>query len=74
MDHRYMNPSLSRFRQFLVVLAEPPAPAEQGQRAFYHPPAGQHLELVAVQAVKGGAKTYHWGGAWWAPLLHTGFE
>ena len=45
-----MNPSLSRFRQFLVVLAEPPAPAEPGQRAFYHPPAGQHLELVAVRA------------------------
>ena len=43
-----MNPSFSGFRQFLVVLAEPSAPAEPSQRAFHHPSARQHLESVAV--------------------------
>ena len=47
VDHRYMNPGLTGFWQFLVVLAEPSAPAEPGQRAFNHPSARQHLELVA---------------------------
>ena len=45
-----MNPSLCGFRQFLVVLAEPSATAEQGQCAFHHPSAKQHLEPVAVRA------------------------
>ena len=50
MDHRNMNPSFSCFRQFLVVLAEPSAPADSSQRALHHPPAGQHLEPEAVRA------------------------
>ena len=45
-----MNPGLPGFRQFLVVLAEPSAPAEPGQRAFNHPSARQHLKLVAVRS------------------------
>ena len=49
MNHRYMDPGLPCFRQFLVVFAEPPAPAQPGQCAFHHPPAGQDLELVAVR-------------------------
>ena len=49
MDRRYMNPSLFRFRQFLVILAEPSAPAEPGQCVSHHLPAGQHLELVAAR-------------------------
>ena len=44
-----MNPSLSGFRQFLVVLAEPSATAEPSQRALHHPSAGQYFELVAVR-------------------------
>jgi len=49
MDHRHMNPGLYGFRQFLVVFAEPSAAPEPCQRAFCHPPAGKHLELVAVR-------------------------
>ena len=45
-----MNPGLAGFWQFLVVLAEPSAPAEPSQRAFNHPSARQHLELVAVRS------------------------
>ena len=45
-----MNPGLTGFWQFLIVLAEPSAPAEAGQRAFNHPSARQHLELVAVRS------------------------
>ena len=45
-----MNPGLTGFWQFLIVLAEPSAPAEPGQRAFNHPSARQHLELVAVRS------------------------
>ena len=45
-----MNPGLTGFWQFLVVLAEPSAPAEPGQRPFNHPSARQHLELVAVRS------------------------
>ena len=50
VDHRYMNPGLTGFWQFLVVLAEPSASAEPGQRPFNHPSARQHLELVAVRS------------------------
>ena len=46
-----MNPSLSRFRQFFIVFAEPTCTSAQpGQGALHHPPAGQHLEAVAVRA------------------------
>ena len=45
-----MNPGLTGFWQFLVVLAEPSASAEPGQRPFNHPSARQHLELVAVRS------------------------
>ena len=45
-----MNPGLTGFWQFLIVLAEPSAPAEPGQRPFNHPSARQHLELVAVRS------------------------
>ena len=48
MDHCYMNPGLSGFRQFLTVLAEPSATAEPRQCAFHHPSARQDLKLVAV--------------------------
>ena len=50
MQHRDMNPSLSGFRQFLIVLAQTPATAQPGQRTLHHPPPGQHLEAVAVRA------------------------
>ena len=43
------NPGLAGFREFLVVFAEPPTPAQPGQCALHHPPAGQHLELMAVR-------------------------
>ena len=39
VDHRYVNPGLAGFGQFLVVFAEPPAPAQPGQCALHHPPA-----------------------------------
>ena len=44
-----MNPCLPGFREFLVVLTQPPAPAQPGQGALHHPPPGQHLEAVAVR-------------------------
>ena len=43
------GPMPPRFRQFLVVLAQPSAPAQPGQGALHHPPPGQHLEAVAVR-------------------------
>ena len=49
VDHRYMNPGLAGFGQFLVVFAESSAPTQPGQCALHHPPAGQHLEVVAVR-------------------------
>ena len=45
-----MNPGLAGFRQFLIVLAKPPAPAQPCQCPLYHPPSGQHLEAMAVRA------------------------
>ena len=42
MNHTNMNPSLAGFRQYLVVLAQPLAPAQPCQSAFHHPPARQH--------------------------------
>ena len=49
VDHRYVNPGLAGFGQFLVVFAESSAPTQPGQCALHHPPAGQHLEVVAVR-------------------------
>ena len=46
--HRNMNPCLAGCRQFFVVFAESPTPAQPGQGALHHPPAGQHLKPVAV--------------------------
>ena len=43
-----MNPCLAGFRQFFVVFAESPTPAQPGQGALHHPPAGQQLKPVAV--------------------------
>ena len=67
MGHRYLNPNLCGLWQFLIILAKPSAPAEPSQRAFNHPSARQHIELVAVRApahhpVNVEDKTYHWGG------------
>ena len=45
-----MNPGFSCFQPFLLVFAESSAPAQPGQGALHHPPAGQELELVAVRA------------------------
>ena len=46
--HRNVNPCLPGFRQFFVVFAESPTPAQPGQGALHHPPAGQYLKPVAV--------------------------
>ena len=47
--HRNMNPCLAGFRQFFVVFAESPTPAQPGQGALHHPSPGQHLKPVAVR-------------------------
>ena len=49
VDHRYMDPGLAGFGQFLVVFAESSAATQPGQCALYYPTAGQHLEVVAVR-------------------------
>ncbi len=48
VDHRDVDPSFSCFRQFLIVFAEPSAPAQPGKCALYNPPPVQRLELMAV--------------------------
>ena len=48
MGHRYVHPRLRCFRQGLVVLAQPPAPAQPSQGSFHHPAPGQHLKGMAV--------------------------
>ena len=48
MGHCYVHPGLGGFRQGLVVLAQPSAPSQPGQRSFHHPAPGQHLKAMAV--------------------------
>ena len=50
MDHRYVNPSISCSRQFLVVFGEPSELADPSQCAFHHTAAGQRLKLVVARA------------------------
>ena len=49
-----MHPGFAAFRALLIVFAEPSASTEPGQGAFHHPPAGHHLEVMAIRF-----PTYH---------------
>ena len=48
MNHRQMNPSLRRFSEGFIVLAQPAALTQPCQGSFDDPSAWHHLELVAV--------------------------
>ncbi len=44
-----MHPSFATFGSLFVVFAQPTTSAQPGQRTLYHPPARQHLKLVAIR-------------------------
>ena len=48
MNHCDMYPSLRRFRERFVILAQPSAASEPRQRSFNYPPSGQQRKLMAA--------------------------
>ena len=49
MNHRNIYPGLTGFRQgFIIVFAQPPAPAQPGQGSFHYPAPGQNRKPVTV--------------------------
>ena len=49
VDHGDVHPSFATFGSLFVVFAQPTISAQPGQRTLYHPPARQHLKLVAIR-------------------------
>ena len=48
MNHRNMNPCLTRLRQLLVIFAQSPASSQPSQSTFNHPTTRQHLKTMTV--------------------------
>ena len=48
MNRGYVQPCFRRIGQGLVVLAQPATTSQPRQRSLNHPPAWQHLEVMAV--------------------------
>ena len=44
-----MHPGFAALGALFIVFAQPSASAQPSQRPFHHPPAGQHLRVVAVR-------------------------
>ena len=50
MDHGDIDPGLTTLRVRLIVLAQPPVPAQPGERPLDDPPLGQDDEPLRVVA------------------------